>query len=155
MADSFSLLINDSSPTLTYFPFADTLSIPNFFEGWNPCFSISACPTFPGAQGNGSSFHVTSQDGAAFSIHWWGTPSRSFFFFFHPSPSVSLQETAFNYPVSLKGPLLTTFNSTAVQIPPFRLPRQVEPYWRSMTAFSPVTIPCRSSSITPPTQHPH
>jgi hypothetical protein len=74
MADSFSLLINDSSPILSYFPFADTLSIPNFFEGWNPCFSISACPTFPGAQGNGSSFHVTSKDGAAFSIQWWGTP---------------------------------------------------------------------------------
>jgi hypothetical protein len=74
MADSFSLLIDDSSPILSYFPFADTLSIPNFFEGWNPCFSISACPTFPGAQGNGSSFHVTSKDGAAFSIQWWGTP---------------------------------------------------------------------------------
>ncbi|KAF8482678.1 hypothetical protein DFH94DRAFT_728905 [Russula ochroleuca] len=71
MADSFSLLINDSSPILTYFPFADTLSIPNFFEGWNPCFS-TACPTFPGQQVNGSSFHVTSMDGAAFSIQWWG-----------------------------------------------------------------------------------
>lgn len=79
MADSFSLLIDDSSPILSYFPFADTLSIPNFFEGWNPCFSISACPTFPGQQGNGSSFHVTSKDGAAFSIQWWGTPSRNFF----------------------------------------------------------------------------
>jgi hypothetical protein len=77
------------------------------------------------------------------------------FFCFHPSPSVSLQETAFNYPVSPKGPSLTTFSSTAVQIPPFRLPRQAEPYWRSTTAFSPVTTPCRSSSITPPTQHPH
>jgi hypothetical protein len=79
MADSFSLLIDDSSPVLSYFPFPDTLSIPNFFEGWNPCFSISACPTLPGQQGNGSSFHVTSQDGAAFSINWWGTPSPNFF----------------------------------------------------------------------------
>ena len=154
MADSFSLLINDSSPVLSYFPFADTLTIPNFFEGWNPCFSISACPTFPGAQGNGSSFHVTSKDGAAFSIQWWGTPSYDFFCF-QPSPSVFLQETAFNYPVSLKGPSHTTFSSTAVQIPPFRLPRRAKPYWRSMTAFSLVTTPCRSSSITPPTQHPH
>lgn len=79
MADSFSLLIDDSSPSLSYFPFADTLAIPNFFEGWNPCFSISACPTFPGELGNGSSFHVTSKDGAAFSIQWSGTPLRNFF----------------------------------------------------------------------------
>lgn len=89
MADSFSLLIDDSSPVLSYFPFPDTFSIPNFFEGWNPCFSTSACPTFPGQQGNGSSFHVTSQDGAAFSINWWGTPSPNFFFTFprlHLSP---------------------------------------------------------------------
>lgn len=155
MADSFSLLINDSSPILSYFPFADSLSIPNFFEGWNPCFSVSACPTFPGQQGNGSSFHVTSKDGAAFSIQWWGTSSRSFFLHFRPSPSLSLQETAFNYPGLLKGPSHMTFNSTAVQIPPSRLPPRVEPYWRSMTAFSLVTTPCRSSSITPPTQHPH
>ncbi|KAI9507911.1 hypothetical protein F5148DRAFT_46156 [Russula earlei] len=72
MADSFTLLIPDSSPQLSYFPFADTLSIPNFFGGWNPCFSTSACPTFPSEQGNGTSFHVTSRDQAAFSIQWWG-----------------------------------------------------------------------------------
>lgn len=72
MANSFALLIDNSSPALSYFPFADTLSIPNFTQGWNPCFSTSACPTFPGQQGNGSSFHVTSMDGAAFSIQWWG-----------------------------------------------------------------------------------
>jgi hypothetical protein len=154
MADSFSLLIDDSSPILSYFPFPDTLSIPNFFEGWNPCFSISACPTFPSQQGNGSSLHVTSLDGAAFSINWWGTHHPTFFYFF-PSPSLSLQETAFNYPVSQQGPSHTTFTSTAAQIPPSRLPPRVEPYWRSMTAFSLVTTPCRSSSITPPTQHPH
>jgi hypothetical protein len=81
MADSFSLLINDSSPLLSYFPFADTLSTPNLFEGWNPCFTTSACSTFPGQQGNGSSLHVTSKDGAAFSVQWWGTQSHFFFFF--------------------------------------------------------------------------
>ncbi|KAI9456564.1 hypothetical protein BJY52DRAFT_1224230 [Lactarius psammicola] len=72
MADSFSLVVNDSSPSLNYFPFSDTLSVPNFFAGWNPCFSNSACPTFPGQQGNGTSSHVTSRDGAAFSVQWWG-----------------------------------------------------------------------------------
>jgi hypothetical protein len=88
MADSFSLLVNDSSPLLSYYPFADTLSTPNFFEGWNPCFSTSACSTFPGQQGNGSSFHVTSKDGAAFSIKWWGTQSRNFFLQLLLIPSV-------------------------------------------------------------------
>jgi hypothetical protein len=73
MADSFKLLIDNDSPLLSYFPFPDTLSVPNFFAGWNPCFSLSACPTFPGQQGTGTGFHVTSQDGAAFSIQWWGT----------------------------------------------------------------------------------
>ncbi|KAI0001361.1 hypothetical protein BJV74DRAFT_882588 [Russula compacta] len=72
MADSFSLLIDNACPLLTYYPFPDTLSIPNFFAGWNPCFSTSACPTFPGEQGNGSSFHVTSKDGAELSIQFWG-----------------------------------------------------------------------------------
>ncbi|KAI9442464.1 hypothetical protein H4582DRAFT_1283548 [Lactarius indigo] len=72
MADSFSLVVNDSSPLLSYFPFSDTLSVPNFTAGWNPCFSASACSTFPGQQGNGTSFHVTSRDGAAFSVQWWG-----------------------------------------------------------------------------------
>ncbi|KAF8271317.1 hypothetical protein EI94DRAFT_1784320 [Lactarius quietus] len=72
MADSFSLLVNDASPALTYFPFSDTLSIPNLFAGWNPCFSNSSCSTYPGQQGNGTSFHITSRDGAAFSVQWWG-----------------------------------------------------------------------------------
>ncbi|KAI0305489.1 hypothetical protein B0F90DRAFT_1698461 [Multifurca ochricompacta] len=72
MADSFNILIDDNSPLFSYFPFPDTLSIPNFFAGWNPCFNLSACPTFPGQQGTGTSFHVTSRDGAAFSIQWWG-----------------------------------------------------------------------------------
>jgi hypothetical protein len=72
MADSFNFIVNDSSPALNYFPFSDTLSVPNLFAGWNPCFSISACSTFPGQNGNGTSSHVTSLDGAAFSVQWWG-----------------------------------------------------------------------------------
>ena len=72
MADSFSLVVNDTSPTLNFFPFSDTLSIPDLFAGWNPCFTSSACSTFPGQQGNGTSSHVTSLDGAAFSVQWWG-----------------------------------------------------------------------------------
>jgi hypothetical protein len=72
MADFFTLLINDNSPLLSYFPFADTLSIPNFSLGWNPCFNLTACTTYHDEQGNGTSFHITSADGAAFSIEWWG-----------------------------------------------------------------------------------
>src|SRR5258708_12407023 len=153
MADSFSLLVNDSSPTLSYYPFADTLSVPNFFEGWNPCFTVSACPTIPGQQGNGSTFHVTSRDGAAFSIQWSGTPSPNFLYF-RPSPLFP-QETAFSCPVWPKGPSHMTFSLTAIQIPPSHLPRRVEPCWRSMMAFRPVTTTCRSSPITPPTRHQH
>ncbi len=72
MADFFTLLINDTSPVLSYFPFADTLSTPNFSLGWNPCFNLSACTTYHDEQGNGTSFHITSRDRAAFSIEWWG-----------------------------------------------------------------------------------
>ncbi|KAI0266662.1 hypothetical protein BC834DRAFT_107759 [Gloeopeniophorella convolvens] len=72
MAHSFQIFIDDPSPQLSYFPIPDTLSIPNLTAGWNPCFGISACPSFPGQQGEGTSFHVTSLDGAAFSIQWWG-----------------------------------------------------------------------------------
>lgn len=72
MAGSFSFVVNDTSPALNFFPFSDTLSTPNFFAGWNPCFSASACSTHPGQQGNGTSSHITSLDGAAFSVQWWG-----------------------------------------------------------------------------------
>jgi hypothetical protein len=104
MANSFALLINNSSPALSYFPFADTLSTPNPTQGWNPCFTTSACPTFPGQQGNGSSFHVTSLDAAAFSIQWWGKWALKVFTRSPPSSSDRIQEMASSCPASPRGP---------------------------------------------------
>lgn len=152
MADSFSLLVNNSSPLLSYYPFADTLSTPNLSQGWNPCFTTSACPTVPGEQGNGSSFHVTSSDGAAFSIQWWGTWALNVYAVRSPS-SDRMQETESSYPASPPAPSLMTFSSTTRKTRPSHLRPRGPSYWQRTMTFRPVTTPCRSSSITQPTRH--
>lgn len=73
MAETFQIVIDDTSPCLSYFPFSDTLDgTPDLAAGWNPYFTDSGFPSTLGAQGNGSSLHLTSLDGAAFSFNWTG-----------------------------------------------------------------------------------
>ena len=73
-ADSFAILIDDTSPTIVYTPFGDTYSAPNLSAGWNPYFSESgfATNTAVGQEGQGTSFHVTSADGASMGLRWNG-----------------------------------------------------------------------------------
>lgn len=74
MANSTTLQISidDSSPTIQYFPFADTLGVPNLLGGWNPYFTGSSFAAAPGETGNGTSLHLTSHDGAAISLTFFG-----------------------------------------------------------------------------------
>lgn len=72
MAQTFQVLIDDTSPSLSYFPFADTFATPDLTAGWNPYYTNSGFPSSPGAQGNGTSLHLTSHDGAVFSFNWTG-----------------------------------------------------------------------------------
>ncbi|EDR11612.1 uncharacterized protein LACBIDRAFT_324293 [Laccaria bicolor S238N-H82] len=73
MANIVQFSVDNTSPQISYFPFADTLSTPNLSAGWNPYFSLSGFAGVLGESGNGTSHHITSLDGASLSIHWRGT----------------------------------------------------------------------------------
>ena len=76
--ESFAISIDDTSPTVLYEPFGDTYGVPNLTGGWNPYFSGSGLATDPatdpaaGQKGEGTSFHVTSADGASLGLRWNG-----------------------------------------------------------------------------------
>lgn len=70
---SFVITIDDTSPTFVYSPFADTFGTPNLTAGWNPYYSETAFTPNPlTGEGNGTSLHVTSADGASLSLRWNG-----------------------------------------------------------------------------------
>ncbi|KAF8588650.1 hypothetical protein K439DRAFT_1334800 [Ramaria rubella] len=73
MPTAFELELDDTSPVVNYFPFAETLGAPDFLAGWNSFFSDSGFLTELGQIGQGTSLHVTSLDGAALTIEWVGT----------------------------------------------------------------------------------
>ena len=72
MADIVQLVVDDTSPEIVYSPFGDTFSTPSTLEGWNPYYSASGFVTSQGEVGNGTSFHITSLDGAVLSLQWRG-----------------------------------------------------------------------------------
>ncbi|TRM69372.1 hypothetical protein BD626DRAFT_473852 [Schizophyllum amplum] len=73
MANVVYFNVDDSSPQISYSPFADTLSLPNLSGGWNPYYDDSGFADGLGETGRGSSAHITAHDGAAISIRWRGT----------------------------------------------------------------------------------
>lgn len=67
------ITIDDTSPTITYRPSADTFSGPNLTAGWNPFYSETGFTPNPvTGEGMGTSLHVTSADGASLSLRWNG-----------------------------------------------------------------------------------
>lgn len=79
MAAIVQFFVNDTSPAISYSPFGDTLSTPNASAGWNPYYSESGFATAQGVQGVGSSYHITSLDGASFTLAWIGEPPTTAF----------------------------------------------------------------------------
>ena len=75
-SSSIPFTIDDTSPTLSYTPFRDTLSVPNLPLGWNPYYELSGFANAPGSgpaqQGNGTSYHITAMDGAKVGVQWFG-----------------------------------------------------------------------------------
>ncbi|KAF5348641.1 hypothetical protein D9758_006765 [Tetrapyrgos nigripes] len=76
MANTVQFDVDDNSPLLSYFPFTDSLSTPNFSAGWNPLFDQSSLAGAPLQTGNSISAHVTSLNGAALQIQWQGVGIR-------------------------------------------------------------------------------
>ena len=72
MANPIQLYVDDTSPTITYYPFGDTFGAPDASAGWNPYYTEIGYAHFQGQTGEGSSLHRTSLDGASFSIQWNG-----------------------------------------------------------------------------------
>ena len=86
MADPlFNLIIDDTSPLITYSPFSDTFTAPNIPGGWNPYYTDSGFAQrssgngsdIIAAIGNGTSLHLTAHDGAFLQISWNGASSCS------------------------------------------------------------------------------
>ena len=72
MENFFQFLVDDTSPTISYSPFRDTLSVPNLSAGWNPYYDQSGFASSIGELGNGTSLHITSLDGASLGFQWHG-----------------------------------------------------------------------------------
>ena len=73
----FVINIDDTSPTIAYSPFADSVTALNLTTGWLPFYSDSGFANESStSQGEGATFHVTSADGASVEIRWNGE-SRS------------------------------------------------------------------------------
>lgn len=66
------LSIDDTSPSISYYPERDTLSTSNLTAGWIPYYDISGFSSSPGQIGYGTSFHITSMDGASIFMQWHG-----------------------------------------------------------------------------------
>jgi hypothetical protein len=77
MNNSLNIYVDDNSPSITYFPFGDTFGIPDQSAGWiqNPHVADSGLTTSTSENqtSQGNSPHLTSLDGASFSIQWNGT----------------------------------------------------------------------------------
>lgn len=72
MAGVVHLDVDDTSPTISYSPSTSTSSTnPN--NGWTPCFTLSGCDTTSGMIPNGTSYYITADDNASFTLTWQGT----------------------------------------------------------------------------------
>ncbi|KAJ4483823.1 hypothetical protein J3R30DRAFT_3698737 [Lentinula aciculospora] len=75
---ALALDVDDTSPTILYFPFGDSFSIPNFTAGWNPLFNQTSFGGAPLEVENSTSVHITSRNNASFSLNWKGTGIQLF-----------------------------------------------------------------------------
>ncbi|KAF8894333.1 hypothetical protein CPB84DRAFT_1293010 [Gymnopilus junonius] len=73
METSLQFTVDDTSPTISYSPFRDTLSTPDLSAGWNPYYNLSGFIHAQGEVGNGTSLHITSLNGASLALQFHGT----------------------------------------------------------------------------------
>lgn len=72
MAVAFQLGIDNTSPTITYFPFFPNTVALNATAGWTPYYTISGFPSTSGLVGDGTSLQISSKNGSFFSLTWFG-----------------------------------------------------------------------------------
>ena len=78
--DTFDVTIDDTSPTIVYSPFDDSLDANNTANGWSSCFSSASSSTCSSAgEINGTdatTLHFTTADGASLALEWNGECDR-------------------------------------------------------------------------------
>jgi len=72
MAVAFQLGIDNTSPTITYFPFSPNTVALNATAGWTPYYTNSGFPSTLGLVGDGTSSQISSKNGSFFSVTWFG-----------------------------------------------------------------------------------
>ncbi|KAJ7269313.1 hypothetical protein B0H12DRAFT_1095189 [Mycena haematopus] len=68
----WNFTIDDTSPFLTYTPYADG-SYSGLDKGWEPWYTVSGFISANGEGGAGDSYHLTSLDGASVNLNFYGT----------------------------------------------------------------------------------
>ncbi|KAI0949030.1 hypothetical protein AcW1_008745 [Taiwanofungus camphoratus] len=113
----FPITIDDTSPTVSYAPFADTFGVPDLLAGWNPYYTYSGFAADPYSSasgssvsnvGNGTSLHLTACDSAAFAIRWNGTAVT----IYGTLTSGASATSSLSYSVSLDGDPTTDYVSS-------------------------------------------
>ncbi|KAJ6587224.1 hypothetical protein DFH09DRAFT_1028471 [Mycena vulgaris] len=116
MASVVQFTVDDSSPTVSYFPLGDTFSSPNLSAGWNPHWDNPGFASATiGSSGSGTSLHITSLDGASLQIAWKGTGIKLFGNVTRSSYTISLDGKAAdaNTSADLSNNVLVTLDNLA------------------------------------------
>lgn len=70
---SFSFAVDDTAPQIAYNPSTSTSAgQADIQDGWDLLFQDSGFSAFPGQLGQGTSLHLTSKDGASFTLNFSG-----------------------------------------------------------------------------------
>ena len=72
---SFSFAVDDTAPQIAYSPATSTtigLTQADLQDGWDLLFQDTGFSSFPGQLGQGASLHLTSKDGASFTLNFSG-----------------------------------------------------------------------------------
>ncbi|KAI0074664.1 hypothetical protein K474DRAFT_1699576 [Panus rudis PR-1116 ss-1] len=107
-ANDFIIIIDDTSPTLSYSPSSVPLEGGSFITGWQST-TAAALPLPDGGQGDiATSLHITASDGASVTVHWNGTGIT---LFGELTPTTDLSSSSATYSVSLDGTPTTNYAS--------------------------------------------
>jgi hypothetical protein len=108
MANVVTFNVNDTSPTILYSPFGDTLSTPNLSASWNPYYTLSGYASAIGDVGNGTSLHITSDNGSSLVVQWHGTGLQLYGNATLASYSITLDGAPFTPPATSDNNVLVT-----------------------------------------------
>ncbi|KAI5123979.1 hypothetical protein M0805_006391 [Coniferiporia weirii] len=113
---AYNFTVDDTSPQIVYSPPTITASSlsPDLKDGWNQYFNGSGFNAYPGQVGHNASLHITSMDGASFSIAFKGSGIQIYGLAIDSSFSLALDDEDMSTNLSTTGTLNSTADPTAV-----------------------------------------